>query len=106
MEDDAYENAIWNRKNWIDPEGCGEVTYCGDYAVITGLRTEEMSELLPGEGRYITLMYSVGIDSVMDSGCVIVGRYEADHPDYAILNHDNMVIQAENMDLLEFSHGS
>lgn len=111
MEYGSYEYALHHRCNWVSPDGGpGEVTYVGRYCVITGERMDsdsgaEYGTALPGSGQYVSVMYSVGGKSVLGSGSVIVGMYGADDEILAIANHDRLVEQASDMDMLEFVYG-
>lgn len=104
---DSYEDALNNRRNWVNPFEFGEVTYVGDYCVITGTPGGEDSPYgrnLPQNSAYIGIIYYVGSESIADSDCERVGMYQSEDELSARLNHELLVDQASRMDLLEFSH--
>lgn len=108
MEENSYQYALFNRRNWYSPDDCGEVTYVGQYAVITGYREapdEHVYGWIPGDTQYVTAMYLVGEGAIMDSVIEIIGKYDTNDQNEAMLNHGFMIDQASAMDLLEFSHG-
>lgn len=107
MEDD-YEYALRHRKNWWGDDGVGEVTYVGNYCVITGHVGDSDAPYgwgLPTVSPYISIMYSVGNGSLMESGAHPVGQYHSWTVDEACCHHEALVDQASKMDLLELVYG-
>lgn len=104
---DSYEDALNNRRNWVNPSEFGEVTYVGNYCVITGTRVFSDEESvdgygdIPGDTRFVGVMYYVGHGSAMKFR-EMVGKYDSVDEFTAKQNHNRLVNQAEQMDLLEF----
>lgn len=102
----GYQDALNQRINWVEDQeiGRGQVTYVGNYCVITGLPHIHWEALYGTSPNWVSMMYWVGIGSMTGPDVECVARYECDSDTLATTQHYRLLAQASAMDLLEITH--